>query len=81
MQVKQAIDEFLSYMQIERNVSVNTIRSYAYDLRVLQHADLPGIVLRSIIFGTPLRRCYYVPRMAQKKWIFVLYRNSLAMKA
>ncbi|GED57744.1 site-specific integrase [Brevibacillus formosus] len=36
MQVKQAIDEFLSYMQVERNVSVNTIRSYAYDLQVFE---------------------------------------------
>ncbi|UED72181.1 tyrosine-type recombinase/integrase [Brevibacillus sp. DP1.3A] len=34
MQVKQAMDEFLFYMEVERNVSVNTIRSYAYDLHV-----------------------------------------------
>ncbi|WP_161827261.1 site-specific integrase [Brevibacillus choshinensis] len=36
MQVRKAIDEFLSYMQVERNVSVNTIRSYAYDLHVFE---------------------------------------------
>ncbi|WP_092276447.1 tyrosine-type recombinase/integrase [Brevibacillus centrosporus] len=36
MQVKQAIDEFLSYMQVERNVSGNTIRSYTYDLQVFE---------------------------------------------
>lgn len=36
MQVKQAMDEFLFYMEVERNVSVNTIRSYAYDLHVFE---------------------------------------------
>nr|WP_285860079.1 site-specific integrase [Brevibacillus sp. MER 51] len=36
MQVKQAMDEFLFYMEVERNVYVNTIRSYAYDLHVFE---------------------------------------------
>ncbi|MFF0826314.1 site-specific integrase [Brevibacillus sp. NPDC003359] len=34
--MKQAMDEFLFYMEVERNVSVNTIRSYAYDLHVFE---------------------------------------------
>ncbi|MED1857999.1 site-specific integrase [Brevibacillus reuszeri] len=36
MQVKQAMDEFLFYMEVERNVSPNTMRSYAYDLHVFE---------------------------------------------
>ncbi|MET3289324.1 UNVERIFIED_CONTAM: site-specific recombinase XerD [Brevibacillus sp. OAP136] len=34
MEIKRAMDEFLCYMEVERNVSVHTIRSYAYDLQV-----------------------------------------------
>lgn len=30
----QAIDEFLFYLQVEKNYSENTLRSYAYDLEL-----------------------------------------------
>lgn len=34
MKIKHAMDEFLFYLEVEKNVSENTLRSYAYDLRV-----------------------------------------------
>jgi site-specific recombinase XerD len=34
MKTKQAIDEFLFYMEVENNVSEHTLRSYAYDLHL-----------------------------------------------
>ncbi|MCM3584221.1 tyrosine-type recombinase/integrase [Mesobacillus maritimus] len=36
MLLSQAIDEFLLYLQIERNYSQNTLDSYEYDLKTLQ---------------------------------------------
>ncbi|MED0659958.1 site-specific integrase [Bacillus smithii] len=32
MLFRQAIDEFLLYLQIEKNYSLNTVDGYAYDL-------------------------------------------------
>ncbi|MGC5328178.1 tyrosine-type recombinase/integrase [Brevibacillus sp. SYSU BS000544] len=34
MEIKKAADEFLFYLEIERNVSTHTYRSYAYDLQL-----------------------------------------------
>lgn len=34
MQVKQAADEFLFYLEVEKNVSEHTLHSYAYDVKV-----------------------------------------------
>jgi len=58
MQVKQAIDEFLSYMQVERNVSVNTIRSYAYDLQVFEAflQKVHGISELQLVYNSTIRR-------------------------
>lgn len=39
MLLTQAMDEFLMYIQVERNYSPNTIDSYEYDLKTL-HAFL-----------------------------------------
>lgn len=35
MNVQQAADDFLHYLEIEKNCSIETIRSYAYDLHCL----------------------------------------------
>ncbi|MED4582490.1 tyrosine-type recombinase/integrase [Brevibacillus choshinensis] len=58
MQVRQAIDEFLSYMQVERNVSVNTIRSYAYDLHVFEAflQKVHGITELQHVYNSTIRR-------------------------
>lgn len=34
MEIKKAADEFLFYLEIERNVSPHTLRSYTYDLHL-----------------------------------------------
>ncbi|USG68255.1 tyrosine-type recombinase/integrase [Brevibacillus ruminantium] len=58
MQVRRAIDEFLSYMQVERNVSVNTIRSYAYDLHVFEAflQKVHGITELQHVYNSTFRR-------------------------
>ncbi|GAJ44773.1 site-specific integrase [Parageobacillus thermoglucosidasius] len=37
MLFRQAIDEFLLYLQIEKNYSLNTADGYAYDLRCFEN--------------------------------------------
>lgn len=37
MLLEQAIDDFLLYLQIERNYSETTLISYKYDLKTLQY--------------------------------------------
>ncbi|MGG1661006.1 tyrosine-type recombinase/integrase [Brevibacillus sp. NRS-1366] len=58
MQVRQVVDEFLSYMQVERNVSVNTIRSYAYDLHVFEAflQKVHGIIELQHVYNSTIRR-------------------------
>ncbi|MDF2680099.1 MAG: integrase [Brevibacillus sp.] len=58
LQVRQAIDEFLSYMQVERNVSVNTIRSYVYDLQVFEGflQKVHGTTTLQHVYNSTIRR-------------------------
>ncbi|QQK76167.1 tyrosine-type recombinase/integrase [Salicibibacter cibarius] len=36
MECQAAVDEFLFYMEVEKNYSINTLRSYTYDLHCFQ---------------------------------------------
>jgi site-specific recombinase XerD len=36
LELKKAIDEFMFYLEVEKNCSPNTLRGYAFDLSVLE---------------------------------------------
>ncbi len=90
MNYQQAVDDFLLYLEVEQNYSINTIRSYEYDLTVFRYflekfkrstelSDLNASIIRRFIQDQMLND-KSKPRTMQRRISSLKSFNSYCLK-